>query len=184
METKGKLQGITRDWESGKPIVAFEIQNPNALEGIETLKDKELWIEAKVYRKKRSLSQNDYLHVLVRKLVEESNPPVTEEYMKNILIGKYGQHIYLDDGIPVVYKTNAPPEYMLEQKGLHVKVARGGENNIWFYYLMKPTRQMDTREMSRLIDGAIEECRELGIQTDTPQEIERLKAIWESNKNR
>ena len=32
--------------------------------------------------------------------------------------------------------------------------------------------------MARLIDGAIAEAKELGIETDTPEQIERYKEAW------
>ena len=37
---------------------------------------------------------------------------------------------------------------------------------------------MDSAEMARLIDGAIEEARELGIETDTPEQLARYKEEW------
>jgi hypothetical protein len=38
---------------------------------------------------------------------------------------------------------------------------------------------MDTAEMARLIDGAVQEAKALGIETDTPAELERLRKEWE-----
>ena len=38
---------------------------------------------------------------------------------------------------------------------------------------------MDTAEMNVLIDGLISECKEVGIETDTPSEIARLKDLWQ-----
>jgi hypothetical protein len=32
--------------------------------------------------------------------------------------------------------------------------------------------------MSRLIDGTVNEAKELGIETLTPAELERMKASW------
>lgn len=36
----------------------------------------------------------------------------------------------------------------------------------------------DSREFSIFIDGVIDECKELGIETMTPDEIERLDKAW------
>lgn len=36
----------------------------------------------------------------------------------------------------------------------------------------------DTKEMSVFIDGLIEECRQLEIETLPPNEIERMKREW------
>jgi hypothetical protein len=38
--------------------------------------------------------------------------------------------------------------------------------------------EMDTREMSILIDGIVSECKELNINTMTPNELEQLKEQW------
>ena len=40
----------------------------------------------------------------------------------------------------------------------------------------------DSREMSFLIDEVVKECKEQGIETMTPEEIERLKVNWRSNE--
>lgn len=37
---------------------------------------------------------------------------------------------------------------------------------------------MDTKEFSHLIDGAIEEAKSLGIETDTPEMLARYKEEW------
>ena len=37
----------------------------------------------------------------------------------------------------------------------------------------------DTKEMAMFIDGIIAECKELGIETDTPEQIARFKERWE-----
>ena len=44
--------------------------------------------------------------------------------------------------------------------------------------MIKGSSEYDTGEMSRFIDGVISECKELGIQTMTPDEIEELKQKW------
>lgn len=37
----------------------------------------------------------------------------------------------------------------------------------------------DTRQMARLIDLVIQECRQQGIETMTPEELERLVGMWD-----
>ena len=50
-----------------------------------------------------------------------------------------------------------------------------GYVNIRFFW---GSSEYDTANMSRLIDGIISECREQGIETMTPSELERLKQQW------
>jgi hypothetical protein len=47
--------------------------------------------------------------------------------------------------------------------------------------LMRGSHTFNTKEMSRLIDGTIEEAKELGIETATPEQIRRMMAAWDSN---
>ena len=37
---------------------------------------------------------------------------------------------------------------------------------------------MNKEEMSMIIDDTVNEAKELGIETMTPKEIERLKSLW------
>ena len=43
------------------------------------------------------------------------------------------------------------------------------------YLLYKRTHTLDTKEMARLIDGAIYVAKSLGIDTDTPDQISRYQ---------
>ena len=87
IDVSGRLVELRRDYMRKKLIVTFEV-NEEA-EGIEGLKDDELKI--KIARKKeiRSLDSNDYFHVLNRKLAQKLKK--SEGYMKNELLGRYGQ---------------------------------------------------------------------------------------------
>ena len=42
---------------------------------------------------------------------------------------------------------------------------------------MKGSSEMDSGEFSKLLDGVIQECRQQGIETMTPQEAARLRWI-------
>ena len=40
-------------------------------------------------------------------------------------------------------------------------------------------RSLDKAEMARLIDGTVEEAKQLGIETKTPQEIAEMMSLTE-----
>ena len=42
----------------------------------------------------------------------------------------------------------------------------------------KGSSAYDTKEMSRLLDWLVEEAEGLGLETRTPDEIERMKSLW------
>lgn len=46
------------------------------------------------------------------------------------------------------------------------------------YIMMRGSSDYDTKEMASLIDGVVSECRQMGISTLPPDEIERMKRNW------
>ena len=46
------------------------------------------------------------------------------------------------------------------------------------YKVYKGSSEYDTREMSILIDGIVQEAKDLGVETLPPNEIEKLKTSW------
>lgn len=47
-----------------------------------------------------------------------------------------------------------------------------------WYIKLKGSSKYDTKEMARLIDGTVEDAKELGIETLPPEDLERMKAAW------
>jgi len=181
METTGKLLSATRDIVSGKLNITFQIDTApvdelNSLAQLESLD-----IKAVKHRKKRSLDSNAYFHVLVGKIAEKLT--ISKAKAKNILLCKYGQAELLPDGSPLIYKTNAPVEYMEELESIHSIPVKYGEENgkqVVFYKLYRGSHTYDTKEMSLLIDGTVADAKDLGIETLTPDEIRRMVAAWQS----
>ena len=184
MKFTGKISGISRDYATGKVLITFQ-SNEDISQGYENLKAVELLdVTADKHKKKRSLDANAYFHVLVGKIADKLR--ISKPRCKNILIGRYGQIEYLDDGVPAVIKTNVDVDQMLEQETLHVVpcgVDRQGGKDINYFRIYRGSHTYDTREMSILIDGTVQEAKELGIETMTPSEIERMKSAWQARKS-
>lgn len=162
MEFSGKIQSVARNIQTGRLDITFSIDTANQ-ELTEELFSCDVDVTVKKHRESRSLPSNALFHILVSKLAKAQYPPVSFTRMKNELIGDYGCLELTEDGKPVVYKTNVPPEKMLEQESVHAKVIRGGDNNSWFYQIFRGTHTYNSKEMSVLIDGTLEECRQAGI---------------------
>ena len=136
--------------------------------------------DIKEHREKRSLDANAYFHVLCDKLRLKLG--ISMARCKNHLISDYGQIQYLPDGAPMIYKTNAPEDYMAELETIHTKCVKVTEENgkeVFFYRLYRGSHEYDTKEMSQLIDGTVQECKAVGIETATPDEIARMEALWQ-----
>ena len=177
METTGKLTSVTKDIISGKLNITFQIDSEpvdelNRIASIESLD-----IKADKHRKKRSLDANAYFHVLVGKIAEAQT--ISKAKAKNILICRYGQAETLPDGSPLVYKTNAPVEYMMELESIH-SIPVKYTDDATFYKIYRGSHTYDSKEMSALIDGTVADAKELGIETMTPAEIERMVNAWQS----
>lgn len=173
METRGKIESITRDWRSEKLIIGFLVDSiPTDLED---LQGKELDIVARVHREKRSLNANAYFHVLSGRIAEVNGTSLNHE--KNRLIREYGQYEIIDGMIPTLMAKEKYEDKMLDMEGVHLKVVeRPGE--MVKMAVMRGSHTYDTAEMSRLIDATVEEAKELKIETMTPDQLERMKAAW------
>lgn len=180
LELKGKLYDIQIDYKTRKPLVTFIMDGDINL--IEDLRDKLLSISLKIFRKKRSLDSNAYFHVLVDKLRLKLNIPFAE--MKNRLIKDYGQVMYLEEGEAFIYKTNAPPEYIHNLETIHMWLTFIYADGQYEYRGYRPTHEYDTKEMAQLIEGTIYECKQQGIETATPEELERMNQLWKEKYER
>lgn len=177
METTGRLTSVTKDILSGKLNVTFQIDT-EPVEELNVLgKMEQIDIKADKHRKRRSLDANAYFHVLCGKIAEKMI--VSKARMKNILICMYGQAELLPDGSPLIYKTNAPVEYMMELESIH-SIPVKYVDDATFYKIYRGSHTYDSYEMSKLIEGTVAEAIEKGIDVKTPDEIRRMVSAWQS----
>lgn len=139
--------------------------------------------EIKLFRKSRSLTANAYFHVLVDKLRLKRG--ISFAACKNDLITSYGQIEYLDEEKTqqLIYKTNAPPEYISEKEDIHMLYIKSKNDDgvmTYFYRVYRGSHTYDTLEMSKLIDGTVNECHDEEIETLSPDELTRMKNAWKS----
>lgn len=175
---QGTIVDIIRTYY-GKYRVTFEVDSVDEINGLTGI----LNIIVKRFTYRRSLNANKYFHVLVGKIADAHNPPISKARAKNILLGKYGQREIFDDG-PLIISVISEVD-MLEREDLHCVAAGYGTANdkeFTHWAVIRGSHTYDNREMSALIDGTVEDAKEMGIETLSPDEIERLKALWNSNQ--
>lgn len=173
IETKGKIKDLVVTLDR-KVLVTFEFEN-NASE-IEELKDKELSIELKQYRPKRSIDANSYFWVLCDKLSLKLKMPPKEiyrQYIKDVSGNSYISPVRLKD------KDKAIAFW--ESHGIGWVCDDTGSSKIdgctnLIYYAGSST--YDTEQMSRLIELIVFDCKENNIETKTPEEIANLLSLW------
>ena len=131
--------------------------------------------------KKRTLDSNAYFHVCCDKLRQKLG--ISMARCKNHLIADYGQIMYIEEGVPLIYKTNAPEDYMIELDTIHtkcIKVFKENGKDVFFYRVYRGSHDYNTMEMSQLIKGTIEECKAQEISVATPDEIAHMQSLWEA----
>lgn len=162
------------DYKNRKWLITFETEEKPVK--YDSTKDKELSVEVKEYRQKRSLNANSYFHLLVGKIAEVQGVSHTE--IHNHLIAEYGQ---LDEDIKNIIMDDSIPWEKLETIHLRpTSATREMDNGKLYrvYIVMRGSHTYDTKSMSRLIAGAVQEAKELGIETMTPIELERMVNQW------
>lgn len=138
-----------------------------------------------LHKEKRSLDSNSYFHVLCDKLRQKLGMSMAR--CKNHLISDYGQIMYLEEGEPLIYKTNAPPEYIYECEEPHLLLVKTSEEKgkpVYFYRMYRGSHTYTSAEMRKLIEGTIAECKDQGIETATPTEIAHMQEVWERKYGR
>lgn len=139
----------------------------------DTLKDKDLRIDIKKWSEKRSLDANGYCWVLCTKIAEKLKSSKDEVYEE--MIQRYAPFDKRDDGgyISVTMLSIIP----IETLGGHWK-SLGATGKFTSYMKLMGSSEMNTIQMAHFLDGVVSEAKELDIPTETPDEIERLKSLW------
>jgi len=163
-------------------VLVLSLSPQQAQEGVQELKEvlargKHLQAEIKQYRAKRSLDANAYFHVLARKIAEALN--ISEEESKVNLVLDYGAVMTDAEGGKVGFKLPASVDVnsiYKYAKWFDTRVEDGKEFHCYIAY--EHTHNYDTKQMARLIDGAVYECQVLGIETKPEEEIKSLIESW------
>lgn len=167
----GKLASVSFSWQNGQPLVTFELTHKkSALSMVDELKDiPKLSIKIDKFRERRSLNANNYAWHLITQIGNATRSSKDEVYF--LMLKRYGQSemISVLAHVPI----NKFVKYCEEagESSLNGKLFK-------HYRVYKGSSEFDTKEMSIFIDGIVSEAKELGIPTDTPDQIARRKASW------
>lgn len=172
---KGRIVDYSMSF-GGKQRITLELDT-DFREGYEALKEAELEISIKKWRARRSKDANAYFHVLVNQIAVARG--VSDDDVKRDLVVQYGTIARDDDGMKIAFKLPASVDVdtIYPYTRMYKEVEENGKQ-FKCYLVFKATHEMDTKEMSHLIEGAITEAQELNIDTDTPDR----QSWWESMK--
>jgi hypothetical protein len=177
IEFTGKLKDVNVDWVSGQYNITFTINEQSAVREIENIKDADkLSIKAVKFRQKRSLDSNAYAWVMMQKIAEAVHSDKWSIYLE--MLKKYSREFTFVickeqaiDKLKDLYRT------CVDLGEVNVNGTEGHQMQVFF-----GSSTFDTKSMSIFIDGIVSECKELGIETLPPAEIERMNAAWNNGK--
>lgn len=177
LDTTGTIEDIAIDYKTNKAKISL-LLDTRQLDIVEELKkENKLNIEVKKYRKKRSLNANSYFWQLLQELCELVELDTIEEYKRRVKeLGIFRQFKIETENIKTFEK-------MWTSQGI-----------AWFCEIVDTTYVEDTefkiinayygsssfnsKQMARLIDGVVQDCKVYNIETKPQEEINSLLESW------
>ena len=179
MKLSGKIVGANIGFKTNKPQLTLEV---NELNDFKQLVDdmngcEKLSIEIKPFRKRRSLDANAYFFVLADKLAEKLNISKVEVYRNAIReIGGVSETVCVkNEAVDKLCEAWSEKGIGWQTDTFTSKIE--GCTNVILYY---GSSTYDTAQMSRLISNIVQDCKDQGIETATPNEIANLLSLWGS----
>ena len=131
--------------------------------------EKPLVVKIEPVKKKRSLDSNAYCWVLIGQIADILRASKEEVYFN--MLKNYGQSTV----VSVLSEINVTGFFKYYEE-----FGKGEVNGKDFthYKVYKGSSEFDTKEMAVLLDGVISEAEALGIDSRTPEEVEKMKALW------
>ena len=163
-----KTESIT--WGMDEGGYFLKIRTSLARQITESIKAGVLYVvEIKRHRKRRSLDQNDMYWGLLSKVAEAAK--ISKPRAHNLMLRRYGQLMTFDGEVArlVLPDTDETEDKIAEMEHNHYKPTsevRPGKNGKMYrtYLLLKGSHEMDTAEMKRLIDGVMDEAKQMGLE--------------------
>lgn len=178
VDLTARLRDMTQDIKTKRFLLTMEIENQQSAINVweELHGDEKISVRFSKHRKKRSLDANAYAWTLLDKLSVVLRVPketLYRDYIKDV------------GGVSdtVCVKTDSIQKLCVawEKNGLGWQWASfpsstAGYTNVILYY---GSSTYDTKQMSRLIDLIVQDCKAQGIETADPEELRALLASWD-----
>lgn len=137
---------------------------------LENIKDNKKLYRFEPYKEKRSNKANKYFWELLGQLCLEMGLDTIEEYKKRVRqLGVFRYWEIDKDNVATFNK-------MWSDNGIAwftdvVDIAENGKIGINAYY---GSSSYNTKQMAKLIDGVVQDCKAIGIETEIPENIKSL----------
>lgn len=170
-ELSGTIQNVSVDYQTGNALLTLSVnQKQSAINCFDELHlEEKLSFKIDKHREKRSLNANNYAWKLLTEIGNVMRLSKDDVYF--IMLKRYGQSemisvlSHIPIGNYIKYYEKAGESTLNGKEFTHYKVYKGSS-------------EFDKKEMSIFIDGVVEEAKDLGIPTETPEQIANLKSLW------
>lgn len=167
MKMQGEYIGATRSI-NGDLIVSFAIdEDSTTIAKMDEIRGSEIDIEVHKHSEKRSLQANAYFWQLCNKIAHVIGSDKDTVYL--LQLSKYGVFADLEvipEAVPILERQF---KYIQE-------IDDGNGHTIIRAYFGSSTYNKE--EMQRLIAGTTRDCADLGIETESTAETNRLIELW------
>lgn len=169
MTIRGEIVSVYPDITLDQVFIQIQTTKAYQQELQDIRETKDLDIEFKKHREKRSLSANAYAWLLIGKIADKLRAGKDEIYLK--LLKRYGQSEFVS-----VLSHIDVSGYFKYYEAVANATIQGKE--FTHYKIYKGSSEFDSEQMAIFIDGIVSEAKDLGIQTETPAEIQAIKERW------
>ena len=171
METTGRIKSVQKDWQTDKLIISFEIDTlPSDLDAMTV--GGTLDITARRHREKRSLNANALLWKCLGDIATALHTDKWEIYLK--MLRRYGDYTYVCVK-PQAVEMMKRQWRECEEIGTIDIHGRTAVQLLCYY----GSSTYDTKQFSVLLDGVIDEMKQMGLEAPTSEQMRRSLDEWE-----
>ena len=161
---QAKIQNLFRNLD-GKLMVTLECNE--SAEELQTLMDKDLDVTIETHKKRRSKDANALFWAILGEMSIALHTDKMSLYY--LMLRRYGKYTY------VTIPHKAVDDFKKMYRDCEV-VGEYDDNVCMLCYIGSSTYNQE--EFSHLLDGCMDECKEMGIRLRASSEVERLYESW------
>lgn len=153
---------------------AVELQFDRPPETIEKYVDKDLDVELKIHREKRSLTANGLLWSCLGEIAAALRTDKWNVYL--MMLKRYGKYTYICVKPNVVKSVKAQWRECEEIGEININGEKAVQLLCYF-----GSSTYDSKEFSVLLDGVISEMKEMGLKTPSEREFDMVIESWKKS---
>ena len=141
------------------------------------------------HKEKRTLSQNAYYYQLLGKVADKLR--ISKPRLHNDMLQHFGQAAEIDGQrvFVTIPDTEECENTAMESQTIHMKPTSStmeGRDGVTYrtWVMLRGSHELNTREMSILLDGLIQEAKQLDIEVMTPNQLAEMRALEQAAEDR